>query len=148
MATYEPDGRTRRIRAWAATAGDSQYFPFVSIIIFALCCLFISRALRIQPTTRTVSQAQFEGFLREHLARLDVHVEKSTDLVGLSQDDVKVIAHIKKASGETQTFECAYLVAADGAKGAFYAVFQLAFLTSRVIRAYSQATRHSLRRTD
>lgn len=65
---------------------------------------------RPYPNPWTLGQSQTESILRARLLELGVPVELATELVGLDQDDQKVIATL--STGETARFD--YLVGADG----------------------------------
>ena len=55
--------------------------------------------------------------LRKHIRTLGGVIETGVELVGLEQDESKVIAHLKHSEGGEEHAECFYLVGADGAKG-------------------------------
>jgi 2-polyprenyl-6-methoxyphenol hydroxylase-like FAD-dependent oxidoreductase len=147
MAVYGPDGRTAKIRFWAESAGDSQYFPFVGVVYTGILNLQILNFFLLQPEARNVSQAEFEGLLREHLMQYGVKVEKSTELAELSQDETKVSTRINRGSGE-EVIECAYVVAADGAKGTYFARFMSLGNQLFNSRAYTQIPRYTLSRRE
>lgn len=65
-----------------------------------------------------LSQAETERILREQLERSGVLVERTTQLVGVSQSDAAaagVRATLRKANGDTEEVEAAYLIDAEGA---------------------------------
>ena len=72
----------------------------------------------MQPTVATIGQAMLEDVLRCQLRALGCEVENGKKLVGVSQDANKVSAFVELSDGSSETVECAFLVAADGAKGA------------------------------
>ena len=69
-----------------------------------------------------VGQYYTEGVLREHLARHNIHIELCTEPVSIRQDEEGVTATLKKADGDgieqTETIRVAYVIGADGARGA------------------------------
>ena len=70
----------------------------------------------------STSQASLERVLREHIEQHGGKIELGVELVSLEQKDDRVIAHLVKrtedgVNGE-EVAEFAYLVGADGAKGA------------------------------
>ena len=67
-----------------------------------------------------LSQYYTEGIFREQLAKYGIHVELSTEVVSLEQDEegVMVILRGKKNGIEgTETIRAAYVIGADGARG-------------------------------
>ncbi|KAJ6590527.1 FAD binding domain-containing protein [Mycena vulgaris] len=64
-----------------------------------------------------LSQATLEDVLRSRLVALRCEVEHGKKLIGINQDADKVSASVELPDGSTETIECAFLVAADGAKG-------------------------------
>ncbi|MEO1192689.1 MAG: FAD-dependent monooxygenase [Pseudomonadota bacterium] len=67
------------------------------------------------PTGIAYSQAKLEGLLEAHLKSLGVTVERSTKLVGLSQDDSGVRAVLQGPDGAEELVACEWLVGCDGA---------------------------------
>ena len=69
-----------------------------------------------------MSQYLTEDVLRDHLAKFGVHVELSTELVSLEQDNKGVTVALKKTGADgSETMEsvrAAYVIGADGARGA------------------------------
>lgn len=69
-----------------------------------------------------MSQYLTEDVLRDHLTKYGVRVERSTELVSLEQDNEAVTVIVKKTgpdgSETTETVRAAYVVGADGARGA------------------------------
>ncbi|KAJ3518626.1 hypothetical protein NM688_g9412 [Phlebia brevispora] len=66
-----------------------------------------------------IGQAHNEEILRDHLAKHNVFVELSTELVDFDQDENGVIAHVIKHNGSEETSEtipAAFLIGADGAR--------------------------------
>ena len=66
-----------------------------------------------------IGQHAAEGILRDHLARYNVVVERSTELVDFEQDEQGVVAHLVKHDGDKDVQESvrvSYLVGADGAR--------------------------------
>ena len=59
-----------------------------------------------------------EKVLRDHLATYGVHVELGMEPVSLVQDLEGVTVTLKKADGGEEVVRAAYVVGADGAKGA------------------------------
>ena len=67
-----------------------------------------------------MSQYLNEGIFREHLAKLGVQVELSTEPASIEQDEIGVSVSLKHAgSEEIETVRCAYVIGADGARGQF-----------------------------
>lgn len=82
-------------------------------------CARIGSSLKtfIQRNVATISQAKLEAILRNHLAASGGDVEYGKRLVGFTQDADKVTALVELSSGATESIDCLFLVAADGAKG-------------------------------
>lgn len=66
------------------------------------------------PYTYSIPQSDTEALLAERLKDFNVSVERSIDLVGLSQTDEGVSASVKTASGGTETIAAAYVLGCDG----------------------------------
>ena len=65
-----------------------------------------------------MSQYLNEGIFREHLAKLGVQVELSTEPVSIEQDETGVRVSLKHVgSDKIETVRCAYIIGADGARG-------------------------------
>ena len=67
-----------------------------------------------------LSQYYTEGIFREQLAKFGVHVELSTEVASLVQDEEGVIATLKvnkDGAERIETIRAAYVVGADGARG-------------------------------
>ncbi|KAJ7660046.1 FAD binding domain-containing protein [Mycena rosella] len=67
----------------------------------------------------TIPFAVLEDVLRHQLAALGCSVENGKKLIGINQTANQVSALVELSDGRTETVECAFLVAADGAKGVF-----------------------------
>ncbi|KAJ7232964.1 FAD binding domain-containing protein [Mycena haematopus] len=79
-------------------------------------------------TLATISQARLEGVLRNRLAALGCEIEYGKKLVQIAQGADKVTASLESSDGATEIVECAFLVAADGAKGRSRRFLNIEFL--------------------
>src|SRR5205807_5092508 len=70
------------------------------------------------PFVLTFAQDAHERMLLGHLARLGVHVERSTELLRFEQQSDSVRAVVRRAGGGEETIEAAYLAGCDGARSA------------------------------
>jgi 2-polyprenyl-6-methoxyphenol hydroxylase-like FAD-dependent oxidoreductase len=78
----------------------------------------------LQRKTASVSQAQLEIILRQHLQEYGCEVEMGMRLNGISQDDSQATATVEVVQSKKEVLiECSYIVAADGAKGETYFFF-------------------------
>ena len=67
-----------------------------------------------------LSQYYTEGIFREQLAKYGIHVELSTEVTSLVQDEEGVTAILKVSKNgaeEIENIRAAYVVGADGARG-------------------------------
>ncbi|KAJ7770593.1 FAD binding domain-containing protein [Mycena metata] len=99
MAIYDESTGKNIVKAfeWSQPAQDSPTVPFRNVA--------------------TISQAKLEAILRNHLTASGCDVEYGKRLVGFTQDADKVTALVELSSGATESIDCLFLVAADGAKG-------------------------------
>ncbi|KAJ7484686.1 FAD binding domain-containing protein [Mycena latifolia] len=98
MAVYDPSGMNiAKAFDWSQPADISPTIPFRSVA--------------------TVGQAMLEDVLRRQLAALGCPMEYGKKLIGIRQDAHNVSALVELSDGRTETVKCAFLVAADGAKG-------------------------------
>jgi 2-polyprenyl-6-methoxyphenol hydroxylase-like FAD-dependent oxidoreductase len=70
------------------------------------------------PYVLTFAQDAHERMLLRHLARLGVHVERSTELLRFEQQPDGVRAVVRRAGGDEETVEADYLAGCDGARSA------------------------------
>ena len=73
----------------------------------------------MQASPVIIGQHCTQAILRDHLAKYNITVERSTELVGLEQDEQGVIAQlVKHEEGKEleETVRVGYLVGADGAR--------------------------------
>ncbi|KAI0674231.1 FAD binding domain-containing protein [Trametes maxima] len=78
----------------------------------------------------TIGQYLLEGIFRDHLTKLGVHIELGTELVSLEQDDGGVTATLKQSTDDGETHQrarVAYVIGADGARGATRRLIGAAF---------------------
>ncbi|KAF7793062.1 hypothetical protein EIP86_004167 [Pleurotus ostreatoroseus] len=78
-----------------------------------------------------IGQHAAQGILRDHLARYNVVVERSTELVDFEQDEQGVVAHLVKHDGDKdvqESVQVSYLVGADGARSVVRKKLGLTFL--------------------
>ncbi|KAF8189002.1 FAD binding domain-containing protein [Pholiota molesta] len=110
MAVYGPDGKTiLKAFDWSEQAEESPAIPF--------------------RKTASVSQAQLEIILRQHLQEYGCEVEMGMRLNGISQDDSKATATVEVVQSKKEVLiDCSYIVAADGAKGRSRHLIGVSFL--------------------
>ncbi|KAJ6502866.1 FAD binding domain-containing protein [Mycena vitilis] len=95
MRVYAPDGKTAiKTFQWSEGAPESPSIPYNQLL--------------------SISQSEVERILRRHLRAYGCEVEMGTQLVGLDQDDVSVIARVLVGDSTEREIKCDYLVAADG----------------------------------
>ena len=70
------------------------------------------------PFVLSLPQSETERMLIERLATLDVAIERSHELVGVTQTDTAVHAVIRDANGREETMETPWLLGCDGAHSA------------------------------
>ena len=70
------------------------------------------------PFVLSLPQSETERMLIEHLASFGVSVERSRELVGLTQTESGVNAVVRDANGGEETVEAAWLIGCDGAHSA------------------------------
>lgn len=70
------------------------------------------------PSPWMLPQPRALEILRARLREAGIYVEYGTQLTGLSQNDEGVTATLARNSGASEELRCAYLVGADGARGA------------------------------
>ena len=75
----------------------------------------------------SLPQSETERILEQHLEKMDVRVERSTELIGLTQDADAVTATIRRADGAQQRFTTPYLIGCDGAHSTVRHVLGLRF---------------------
>ncbi|KAF8189955.1 FAD binding domain-containing protein [Mycena galopus ATCC 62051] len=98
MAIYDSGGKNIvKALDWSEPAAESPTVPYRNVAM--------------------ISQANLEAILRNRLATLGYEIEQGKKLVQITQDAKKVTASLELSNGGTETVECAFLVAADGAKG-------------------------------
>jgi 2-polyprenyl-6-methoxyphenol hydroxylase-like FAD-dependent oxidoreductase len=68
-----------------------------------------------------------EQMLIERLSSLNVHIERETELVGLTPSKDGVSATLRKAGGKTEKFEVLYLAGCDGAHSTVRETLQIDF---------------------
>ena len=69
-----------------------------------------------------LSQYYTEGIFREQLAKYGIHVELSTEVTSLGQDEEGATVALKVNKNgieEIETIRAAYVIGADGARGMF-----------------------------
>jgi 2-polyprenyl-6-methoxyphenol hydroxylase-like FAD-dependent oxidoreductase len=72
-----------------------------------------------QPNSVLLGQSSYEGILREHLAKFNIHVELGTELTHFEHDANGVTAHVlRHENGEAyhETISAEWLVSAEGGK--------------------------------
>jgi len=67
------------------------------------------------PFGMSQSQARTEAVLEEHLNAHAVSVERSVELVGLSQDESRALATLQHADGRREVVETPWVIGCDGA---------------------------------
>ncbi|KAJ7136107.1 hypothetical protein C8R44DRAFT_869784 [Mycena epipterygia] len=110
MAVYDPTGKNI-IKAfkWSQPAEDFPTVPFRNLV--------------------TINQAKLEAILRDRVNALGYDVEYGKKFVGTTQDAHKVTASAELSDGSTETIECVFLVAADGAKGHCRRLLNIPFIS-------------------
>jgi 2-polyprenyl-6-methoxyphenol hydroxylase-like FAD-dependent oxidoreductase len=76
----------------------------------------IGKGMSPFPFMTVCTQDRHERFLIEHLSRAGVQVERQTELLDFEETPDRVRARIKRANGEEETCEAAYLAGCDGAR--------------------------------
>ena len=79
------------------------------------------------PFILVVPQRETEAILNEELHRLGVSVERSVEITGFTQDDLRVTAHTRDADGTEREVHASYLVGGDGAHSIVRKVLDLRF---------------------
>lgn len=69
----------------------------------------------VYPFILMLPQYKTEQILTEYLAAMHGHIERSTELVAVTQRDHTVITQIKRADGQIETITSQWLIACDGA---------------------------------
>ena len=67
------------------------------------------------PYALIFPQDEHERLLIDRLAQAGVEVERETELVAFEEATGRVLAHLKRADGATETCEAAYIAGCDGA---------------------------------
>ncbi len=81
--------------------------------------------------TLSIPQSDTERILMERLAELDHAVERSMDLVALTQNADGVESTVSDAEGKTQTIKSRWLVGADGAHSSVRKLLKMDFVGSK-----------------
>jgi hypothetical protein len=85
------------------------------------------------------------AILRDRLKEFDISVEFGVELTNFVQDDSGVSITLKHAAGQKEeTVMAKYIVGADGARGAFYFMFDAGAADSPDFRSVAQAGRYPL----
>ena len=79
------------------------------------------------PFPLLLPQSRTEALLTERLAELGVTIERSVELVGLSQDASGVTATLHHADGHDETVRTKYLAGCDGARSAVRQALDITF---------------------
>ncbi|KAJ7107174.1 FAD binding domain-containing protein, partial [Mycena crocata] len=103
MAVYGTDGKTPdKVFEWSEPAPQSPTIPFNNLV--------------------SIGQSEVERILTRH-QQYGCELEMGTRLVGITQDEQGVTAKVLRARMGERAYEeeikCDYLIAADGAKGAY-----------------------------
>ncbi|KXN91304.1 Pentachlorophenol 4-monooxygenase [Leucoagaricus sp. SymC.cos] len=107
MAMHGSDGQIAKVVKWAEAAETRPEIPL--------------------PDQRFSSQAELERILRAHIAKFGVSVEHGVELTGIEQNDAGVTTQLIRA-GIEESFECQYVVGADGARGIVRKLLELPFI--------------------
>ncbi|EIW84047.1 hypothetical protein CONPUDRAFT_151096 [Coniophora puteana RWD-64-598 SS2] len=80
---------------------------------------------------KMLGQQTLERLIRKHIEEYGVHTELGTELCTIEQHEDRVVAHVVRRDGDKEvedTIEAAYLIGADGAKGAVRKQLGLTFV--------------------
>ncbi len=95
-----------------------------------------------------IAQSETERILREQLARQGITIERSTELVAISQEDEAepgdgfVTAILRKSDGSLEEIKAAYLIAAEGAHSLVRHTLHLDFPGKSLPHTYALADLH------
>jgi 2-polyprenyl-6-methoxyphenol hydroxylase-like FAD-dependent oxidoreductase len=93
---------------------------------FALQLGDMGKDLSPYPFMLTFPQDDHEQLLIEHLQRAGISVERNTELISVQQNTDSVTVQLTSPHG-TETFNCAYLCACDGARSTIRSALNIAF---------------------
>jgi len=94
------------------------------------------------PFLLCIPQSETEFTLTEALAKLNISVERSIELISLEQDEKEVIATLKHADGRKETQKANWLIGCDGAHSTTRHVLGFAFKGNAYDESFATADVH------